>query len=195
MLDTVSNVVSWVLSGLGLILLLLSYTYMTKLEQIDCRCAEHPYRRFIKGYIVFAIVFLLAMMVFPAGKAAKMFGMTGAMVYAVASLLFTITSVVFFAYAMMYVRYLMKAKCMCSEDARRTALYVWSIAELVILGIIVIIPLLSILAITSIGMVVGGVKKVSGVSPMVIEAVANPLKSARRVPATLQRELNALSKA
>lgn len=195
MLETVSSIVSWLLSILGLILLLLSYSYINKLEQIDCKCAEHPYRRFIKGYIIFAILFLLLLMVVPAGKIAKTFGMAGALTYAVATMIFTVTSVIFFAYALMYVRYLMRAKCMCSEDSRRTALYVWSIAELVILGVLVIIPMLSILVITTVGLIAGGVKQVSDVSPVVIRAVSNPLKSARRVPATLQRELRALSKA
>lgn len=195
MLDTVTNVVAWLLSVLGLVLLVVTYTYINKLEQIDCKCAEHPYRRFIKGYIIFAIVFLLLLMVFPASKASKMFGVTGGMLYALATLAFTVSSIVFFAYALMYVRYLMRAKCMCSEDNRRTALYVWSIAELVILGVIVVIPLLAILVITTIGLVTGGVKQVSKASPSVIEAVSNPLKSARRVPSTLRRELNAISRA
>jgi len=194
-LDSVTNAVAWLLSILGLVLLVVTYTYIDKLEKIDCKCAEHPYRKFIKGYIIFAIVFLLLLMVFPAGKVGQQFGNMGAMVYAVATLLFTVSSIVFFAYALMYVRYLMKAKCMCSEDARRTALYVWSIAELVILGIIVVIPLLAILIMTSLGLVMGGVKQVSRVSPTVIEAVSNPMKSARRVPTTLRRELSALSKA
>ncbi len=195
MIETVSSLVWWLLSILGLILLVVSYTYINKLEKIDCKCAEHPYRKFIKNYIIFAIVFLLLLMVLPASKAAKTFGKTGAVVYAAATLLFTVASIVFFVYALMYVRYLMKAKCMCSEDMRRDALYVWSIAELVILGVIVIIPLIAILAVTTIGLVVGGVKQVSSVSPSVIEAVSNPLKSAKRLPSTLRRELKALSKA
>jgi hypothetical protein len=194
MIETVSNIVGWLLSIVGLILLVVSYTYIAKLEQIDCKCAEHPYRNFIKGYIIFAIIFLLLMMVFPASKAGKMFGMTGAFIYATLAFLFTISSVVFFVYALMYVRYLMKAKCMCSEDGRRTALYVWSIAELVILGIIVVIPLIAILAITTIGLITGGVKQISRVSPSVVEAVSNPLKSSRRVPGILRRELRSLSK-
>ena len=195
MLEIVSNLIWWLLSILGLILLVVSYTYINKLERIDCKCAEHPYRNFIKGYIIFAIVFLLLLMVVPASKAGKIFGKAGAVVYLALTLLFTVASIVFFVYALLYVRYLMKAKCMCSEDMRRDALYIWSIAELVILGIMVVIPLLAILAITTIGLVVGGVKQVSKVSPSVIEAVSNPLKSAKRLPSTLRKELRALSKA
>jgi hypothetical protein len=195
MLETVSNVIWWLLSILGLILLIVSYTYINKLEKIDCRCAEHPYRKFIKNYIIFAIVFLLILMIIPASKAGKIFGQTGALVYAAATLLFTVASIVFFVYALMYVRYLMMAKCMCSEDMRRDALYIWSIAEIVILGIIVVIPLIAILAVTTIGLIVGGVKQLSSASPSVIEAVSNPFKSAKRLPSTLRRELKALSRA
>lgn len=195
MLETVTNLIWWLLSFLGLILLIVTYTYITKLEKIDCRCAEHPYRKFIKGYIIFAIIFLLVLMVVPVSKVVKMFGMVGSVAYLVATLLFTVTSIVFFVYALMYVRYLMQAKCMCSEDNRRTALYVWSIAELVILGVLVVIPLIAVLAITTIGLFTSGVKTLSNVSPSVVEAVSNPIKSARRVPSTLRRELKALSRA
>lgn len=194
MFDNLANIVWWLLSVLGLILLVVSYTYIDKLEKIDCKCAEHPYRKFIKNYIVFAIVFLLVLMVLPANKAAKMFGGVGSAVYIIATLLFTVASIVFFVYALMYVRYLMKAKCMCSEDMRRTTLYVWSIAELVILGILVVIPLLAIVAVTTVGMVRSGAREITRVSPTVVEAVSNPLKSARRVPTALRRELKALSK-
>lgn len=195
MFENLANIVWWLLSILGLILLVVSYTYIDKLEKIDCKCAEHPYRRFIKNYIIFAIVFLLVLMVLPASKAAKIFGAAGSAVYLIATLLFTVASIVFFVYALMYVRYLMKAKCMCSEDMRRTTLYAWSIAELVILGIMVVIPLIAIVAATTIGMVRSGASELSRVSPVVIEAVSNPLRTARRVPATLRRELKALSKA
>lgn len=195
MLETATNLIWWLLSVLGLILLVVSFTYINKLEQVDCKCSEHPYRRFIKGYIIFAIIFLLLLMVIPASRATKAFGKNGAILYAAATLLFTVASIVFFVYALLYVRYLMKAKCMCSEDMRRDALYIWSIAELVILGIIVVIPLLAILAVTTIGLFFGGVKQLSSVSPSVIEAVSNPIKSAKRLPSTLRRELKALSKA
>jgi hypothetical protein len=193
--DTLVSVALWLLSILGLILLVVSYTYINKLEQIDCKCAEHPYRRFIKGFIIFAIVFLLLLMVFPANKMARQFGNTGSMLYSVATLLFTVAAIVFFVYALIYVRYLMRVKCMCSEDGRRTALYVWSIVELVLLGLLVIIPLLAILILTTIGLITSGVKQVSAMSPTVVEAVSNPVKSARRIPSTLRRELKALSKA
>lgn len=195
MLETVTSLVWWLLSFLGIILLVVSYTYITKLEKIDCKCAEHPYRKFIKGYIIFAIVFLLAMMVLPVSKAVQMLGVAGSLAYLAATLLFTVSSIVFFVYALMYVRFLMKAKCMCSEDTRRTALYVWAIAEIVILGVLVVIPLLAVLAITTIGLLNSGVKSLSGMTPSVMEAVSNPIKSARRVPTTLRRELKALSRA
>lgn len=195
MLETVTSLVWWLLSFLGIILLVVSYTYIMKLEKIDCKCAEHPYRKFIKSYIIFAIVFLLVLMVVPVSKVVKMLGVAGSMAYLVATLLFTVASIVFFVYALMYVRYLVQAKCMCSEDNRRTALYVWSIAEIVILGILVVIPLIAVLAITTIGLLTSGVKTLSDVTPSVIEAVSNPIKSARRVPTTLRRELKALSRA
>lgn len=195
MLEIVTNLVWWLLNLLGLILLVVSYTYISKLERIECACADHPYRKFIKGYIIFAIIFLLALMVVPISKVVKMFGIVGSLAYLIATLLFTVASIVFFVYAIIYVRYLVQVKCRCSEDNRRTALYVWAIAEIVILGVLVVIPLLAVLAITTIGLFTSGVKTISSLTPSVIEAVSNPIKSARRVPSTLRKELRAISRA
>ena len=37
-------------SSIGIILLILTYTYIDKLERIGCDCAKHPNRDFVKNY-------------------------------------------------------------------------------------------------------------------------------------------------
>ena len=40
------------MSILGIVLMVTTYMYILKLERIACQCAEHPYRNFIKNYIL-----------------------------------------------------------------------------------------------------------------------------------------------
>ena len=55
-----------ILSGIvGISLNILVLTYIQKLERIHCPCAEHPYRKWIKGYLVAAIVFIAFNMFVP----------------------------------------------------------------------------------------------------------------------------------
>jgi hypothetical protein len=45
-----------------------------------------------------------------------------------------------------YVRYLLKEKCRCSEDVRRELLYYYSIAMLVLIGsVVLMVPVLGVL--------------------------------------------------
>ena len=69
------------MSILGIVLMVTTYMYIQKLERIACQCAEHPYRKFIKNYILFAIGFLVVTTFVPPAVADKLFGANFAVVY------------------------------------------------------------------------------------------------------------------
>lgn len=194
-LGNVESIVYALMSVLGIVLMLTTYMYIQKLERIQCACSEHPYRNYIKNYILFAIVFLLFTMFVTPAQAVKMFGTTFGLVYSVAQVIYGFATFIFFVYALQYVRYLMREKCKCSEDVRREVLYVWSIAEIVIIGVLVILPLLSQVVLSSLGVVMSATKELVTKEPSAMrEAAVNPLKSLKKLPASLKKTGKAFRK-
>jgi MFS family permease len=179
-------IVSAIMSVLGIFLLAMTYMYIDKLEKLGCACAEHKYKRFIKGYSIFAIVFLVITMVFPPAVAAKTFGTTVGQVYALISIPYYIATIIFFILALIYVRYLMREKCKCSEDVRREILYVWAILEIVLISAFFLIPLIGFVVAGSVAMVSSTIEKGLKSAPTIRDAAVNPLKSAMKVSDSLK---------
>lgn len=173
---------SSVIGIIGIFLLVLIYNYIDKLEKIGCDCSRHPYRNFIKGYTVFAVIYIIFMFLLPVTWAIKNLGSGFAYVYGAALIVFVITTVLFFVYSLIYTRYLMKEKCKCSEDLRREILYIWSLIEVILFAFIFIVQILVLLAAVSVGAATGMIDIVKGNSEIVREAVVNPVKSVQRIP-------------
>lgn len=179
---------------IGIILLFTTYMYIDKLEKMGCICAEHPYRKFIKGYCIFAIIFLAVTMFLPAEAVAKALGPMGVAVLTIAKIFYVFATIVFFILALIYVRYLVKEKCKCSEDIRRDILYVWAILEIVILTAIVLIPLVKGVMISSYMFVATQGKNVASYQGVVRSAAVNPLASIRKVPKALKDNFKKVKK-
>lgn len=186
-LTSLESIFWTVISMIGVILMVVTYLYIDKLEKIQCACAEHPYKKYIKSYLVFAIAFLLVTAFVPPTKAARLFGPLFAVVYAVVKIIYGFATFIFFIYALQYVRFLMKEKCKCSEDVRREVLYVWSIAEILIYFVLVIIPIIVLFVGNAVALVLttgkSAVKEVTAVS---MEASVNPVKALKKVPKSLR---------
>ncbi len=181
-------------SLIGIILLGLTYTYIVKLENTGCECAEHPYRDFVKKYSLFAIGFLLVTMFLPIQAVVKALGPTGAMVYMLIKVIYTLATFVFFVLAFIYVRYLTVEKCKCSEDVRREILYIASILEIVLLSAFFVIPLVVFVLTGAYALAIGSVKFVDGKFDVVKEAAVNPLASAKKVPKALSKTVRKLTR-
>lgn len=178
------------LSIVGLVLMALTYTYMDKLEKINCECAEHPYKKFIKNYIIFAILFLLVTTFLPPSRVVGMFGPLYALVYVVVKWVYVIATFIFFVYALMYVRYLAKEKCKCSEDIRRDVLYWWSVLEVIIFGVLVILPFLVMFVSGGVALAVAsGKSALQNLEQTSMVASVNPLKAAKKVPGSFRKSL------
>uniref|UniRef100_A0A6C0KWM5 Uncharacterized protein n=1 Tax=viral metagenome TaxID=1070528 RepID=A0A6C0KWM5_9ZZZZ len=188
------NLLSTIIGIIGVFLLVLVYTYVDKLEKIGCDCSSHPYRKYIKGFSIFAIIYVVFMFIIPASVAIRTFGKDMAFVYAIAHVIFAILAIVFFVYSLLYTRYLMKEKCKCSEDSRREILYLWSLIEVILFALIFIIQILLLLAAVTIGAATGMVDIVKGNSELVHEAVYNPLRSVQRIPKAVRDLPSSLKK-
>jgi len=177
---------SAIIGIIGIFLLALTYTYIDKLEKIGCDCSVHPYRKYIKGYCIFAVVYIFLMFLLPVSWAIKNLGKSAAGVYFLANLAFVILTVIFFVYSLIYTRYLMKEKCKCSEDARRQILYLWSLIEVILFALIFIVQILLLLAAVTVGAASGMIDIVNKDSSLVKEAVVNPVKSIQRIPGAVK---------
>jgi hypothetical protein len=189
-IETISGVIS-VVFGLAIIALhVIVLTYITKLENIHCPCADHPFRNYLKYYMMVAIVLLTINMFVPfLQPGAMVSGFMGFFLF-----LWVGATIAFYIMAVKYVRYLVKAKCECSEDVRRQVLYVWSILELCLLAVLFLLPLFIFVVMGAISLLVSsasmGVKALPG---RILEQSVTPLKSLRKVPGSLRDSIKKVS--
>jgi hypothetical protein len=174
------------LSLIGIFCLALTFTYVDKLEKIGCECAKHPYRNYIKGYTIFAIIYIALMMLLPA-KMISNFGNDFGVIYGIINVIFVVASFLFAAYLLIYTRFLMKEKCKCSEDIRREVLYIYSIIEIILLSFLVTLPVLLTLIGSSLGVVMGLFNDLNKKQGSTFEAITDPVKSARRIPDAVRK--------
>ena len=187
----VKNVASIAGNLLGAILMVVTYSYIQKLENIDCPCAEHPHRKFIKGFLIFSIVWLVSTMFVPP---AMITNKTISVVYSSVMAIYGIATFVFFIIALRYVQFLMKEKCQCSEDVRRDVLYYWSIIEIALMSIIVILPVIVTVVLSTTGVVVSGATDIFSKDKVMTQTAINPLKSLKKVPGSLRKTSKMISK-
>lgn len=189
-LSSMETLVWTVMSVIGIVLMVVTYTYIDKLEKAECACAEHPYKNFIKNYILFAIVFLAITAFLPPSKVVGMLGPLYGFVYVVLKWVYVIATFIFFVYALQYVRYLVKEKCKCSEDVRRSVLYWWSVVEIIIFSILVLLPFLVMFVSGGVALAVAsGKDALQNLASTSMEASVNPLKSAKKLPSSLRKSL------
>lgn len=177
-----------------LILFFVTYTYIEKLERVECPCAIHPHRDFIKGYSIFAIIYILITMFIPPKAIFNSVGPVGAIVYIAFNVLFSISMIIFFIITMQYTNQLIRDKCKCSEDARREAIYYWSIVHTALIVILVITKLVILLLAGALAVAASSVKYANQVAPEMHDVLTNPVGSIKKVPASLKASAKAVNK-
>lgn len=188
---TVIQAFFWsLISIIGVVLMAVTYSYINKLERIKCVCAEHPHRKFIKKYLIFALVFLTVTAFVPPSVVVGTVGPLYAFVYMVVNWIYVVSTVVFFIFALRYVRYLVQEKCKCSEDIRREVLYWWSVVELVILSILVLLPFLMIFINGTISLsIVSGKNVMKNLEETVMMSSVDPLKGVAKATSSLKKTM------
>ena len=183
------------LSVIGVVLMGLTYTYIDKLERINCACAEHPYKKFIKNYIIFAICFLLVTAFLPPSVVIGFIGPVYGLIYLAIKWIYVIATIVFFIYALRYVQYLTREKCKCSEDIRRDVLYWWSITQLVIFAILVILPFIMMFTVGAFALAVkSGKGAISNLDKTVMMTSINPVKGMKNASSALRGDVSMASR-
>lgn len=177
-------------SIIGVVLMGITYSYIEKLERIKCVCAEHPHRKFIKNYLIFALIFLAVTAFVPPSVVVGTFGPIYAFVYMIVNWIYVIATIVFFVFALRYVRYLTQEKCKCSEDIRREVLYWWAIVELVILSILVLLPFLIIIVNGTVSLAITSSKDaLKSLDKNVMMTSVNPLKGVSKASSSLKKSM------
>ena len=189
-----ANAISVIGKTIGFVLLVLAYIYINKLEKTGCECAQHPYRNRIKSYLQFAIAYFLITLFLPLGLAVRYLGSTVGILYVLIDIIFTLVSIVFFVLMMRYIKYLSIEKCKCSEGNTREILYIYSIVEVIILSLLVILPILTSIIKGVFALAVTSVQEVKGKSGTVAESVFNPLKALKEVPRAATRDVKDIIK-
>lgn len=169
-----------------LILFGICYSYMKKLDDMKevCPCAEHPYRKFIMYYPVFAIIYLLLTLFNPV--LVKKNPSLGPLL-AIASMIYTLFTFVFLIMAIRYVNALTKSHCKCSEDVRREVLYYWSIIHVTIIAIGLLIVILSAIFGAIFMSQVPSMKHVANAKNVVSQGVRNPVKNLTNISRRIKR--------
>ena len=173
-----------VLSGLiSISLYIIAFTYITKLERINCPCAEHPYRKWIKALLIFSIIFVgvnifVPLLTYKSRDPWVAFGISAI------AFIFVALSIAFLFLVFSYVRFLYQSKCQCSEDVRREVVYYWSIIQVVIL-------LISVFALTFTGLVQCSASAIiASIDPLekvVLTTATDPITTVKALPATFSK--------
>lgn len=183
-----ANAVSVVGKIIGFILLVVAYMYIDKLEKTGCDCAEHPYRKPIKKFLTFAIIYFLITVFLPPALAVDMLGPVAGIIYVVVDIIFTLVALVFFVLMMRYTKYLSVEKCKCSEGNTREILYIYSILEVIILSLLVILPILTSIVKGAFALAVTTVKDVQSKTGTVTDSVFNPIHAINKAPRAAMRD-------
>ena len=181
---------SLVLKFIIILLFGATYSYILKLEQTGCACAEHTSRNFIKKFSIFAIIYLLITMFIPNHFIINTFGSVIAVLYGLVQLVFIITAVVFFFLTLDYTRYLINEKCKCSEDIRREIIMIGSIIEIFL--IVLLLLVLLILPMISAAIFVA-FKNIGATETGLQDIISNPIGSLKTVPSNLKKTTQSLS--
>ena len=189
--ETVVGLISVLLSITVIALHVISLTYLYKLENINCICAEHPYAPYLKFYMVISAVLLTVNMFVPfLGP----IGETASVIHLVFLVIWCVATIVFFLMAVRYVQYLVKEKCKCSEDVRRQILYIWSVLELTLLALVILLPLFIFVIMGIVTLFMNTTNMFKSIPESVNESVTNPVKSIQRVPGKLREQLRKVSR-
>lgn len=185
----IANAISVIGKIIGFILLVIAYLYVDKLEKTACECFEHPYRKPIKNYLMFAIGYFLVTAFLPPAVAVSILGPIAGFAYVIVDLVFTVVSLVFFVLMMRYINYLSVEKCKCSEGNTREILYIYSVLEVILLSLLVILPILTSIVKGAYALAVTTVKDVQSKTGNVTDAVFNPLHAVNKAPRAAIRDV------
>jgi hypothetical protein len=186
----ISYILKFIYSILTIILLVFIYTYLTNLEAKGCICAKTANTDFIKGFTLFAIIYLIFTGVIPDKSVKDTLGSAIFGLYKFIDIVFILIFIYYIYSVFQYTRYLVNEKCKCSEDIRREIIMIGSLIEF---GLIFLLFLLHIILFTIYLVAYNVVKEVNDSSENIRNVIRDPLGSLTKVPKTLGKEISNMS--
>lgn len=177
-------------SFIVVILLGLIYTYLKSLENKGCICSQTANSSFIKGFTIFAIIYLLLTAFIPESSIRNAMGNNILVLYKYIDLIFIFVFIYYIYLVFRYTKYLVDEKCKCSEDMRREIIMVGSLIQLILL---VILFVLGVISITIFSVLFNVVKTVEETSENARSAIRDPIGSLSKIPKTLKKQMSDLN--
>lgn len=186
----IAYIMKMLYSFLVVILLVLVYTYIQSLEAKGCACATTTNSSFIKGFTIFAIIYLLLTAFIPESSMKEYLGNNIVILYKYVDLVFILVFIYYLYVVFRYTRYLVDEKCKCSADMRREIIMIGSMIELILL---VVLFILGVITTTIFTVLFSVVKTVEETSKNASDAIRDPIGSLSKIPKTLKKEMNSLN--
>jgi hypothetical protein len=186
----ISYIIKFIYSILTILLLVFVYTYITNLEEKGCKCALSPNNAFIKGFTLFAIIYLIFTGFISDKMIKDNFGTNVHILYKIIDIIFIIVFIYYLYVVFQYTRFLVNEKCKCSVDIRREIIMIGSLIEF---GLIFILFLLHIILFTVFSVFFNIVKEVGESSDSVRNVIRDPINSMRQVPSKVKSEMKNIS--
>jgi len=185
-----SYIIKFIYSILTIILLVFVYTYLTSLEAKGCACAMTPNTAFIKGFTLFAIIYLIFTGLISDAMIEETFGPGIAVLHNVIYFVFTIVFIYYLYLVFQYTRYLVNEKCKCSVDIRREIIMIGSLIEFALIFILFLLHIIVFVIFNSLFTIVKGFSDDSG---KITDVIRDPVGSITKVPKTINQELSNIS--
>lgn len=173
-------------SVITVILLIVIYTYINSLENKGCACALPPNINFIKGFTIFAIVYLIFTGLISEKVIYDNFGHNIVLINKFVDLIFALIFIYYLYEVIIYTRRLVNEKCKCSVDTRREIIMIGSIIEFILIFILFII---SIIISVGFSVIFNVVKNVEDGSSDLKGVIRDPIGSISKIPKKIRDDI------
>lgn len=178
-------------SVITVILLIVIYTYINSLENKGCQCALPPNINFIKGFTIFAIIYLIFTGLVSEKVIYDNFGVNILIINKFVDLIFALVFVYYLYEVVIYTRRLVNEKCKCSEDMRREIIMVGSIIEFILIFILFIV---SIILSVAFSIIINVIKNVEDGSSDLKGVIRDPIGSLSKIPKKISDDIKDIQK-
>lgn len=179
-----------ILSSLILLLLIATYTYIVSLEQKGCKCAETGDTKFIKGFTLFSIIYILISWYIPPAFILNNLGSGVMAVKSFVDIVFIFVFIYYIYTVFKYTRYLINEKCKCSEDFRREIIMAGSLIEFLLIFILFLVNVILAAIAASIA---GALTSIKNNEQTLSDAIKHPVESLGKVPKSLRNSMRTVS--
>lgn len=176
-------------SIITIILLIVIYSYLVSLENKGCKCSMTSNINFIKGFTIFAIVYLIFTGLVSDQMIYDNFGSNIVILNKFVDLIFALVFIYYLYEVFKYTRALVREKCKCSEDNRREIIMIGSIIEFIL---IFVLFLLNIIIVVVLSVVVNVVKSIEDGAGDLKGVIRDPVGSISKIPKSISDNVNTI---